>query len=84
MPDSINPNDTVRVKLTETGKRLIVADIDDINGRLRERGSICRIPVPRWDSDGWVSDQFHSLMSRFDGQWGLGGELPFTHMEKVQ
>ena len=69
---TINPNDTVRVKLTNTGKRLIVADIDDVNDRLRKRGSICRIRVPEWDSDGWVTEQFHCLMGRFDGHWGLG------------
>lgn len=80
---SINPNDTVRVRLTETGKRLIVADIDQINDSLRKRGSICRISVPKWDNDGWIAEQFHVLMARFGGHWSLGQELPFTEMEKA-
>ena len=83
MPNTINPNDTVRVKLTEAGKRLIVADIVDVNDRLRKRGSICRIPVPKWDGDGWITESFHTLMGRLDGHWGLGQELPFTELEKL-
>lgn len=81
---SINPNDTVRMKLTETGKRLIVADIDRANDTLRTRPSVtCRFSVPKWDSDGWVTGQLHILLSHFGDCWGLGSQMPFTEMEKV-
>ena len=82
--DSINPNDYVRVKLTEAGKRLIVKGIDAANDMLRARKQdTMRFSVPKWDEDGWIRGQFHSLMSYFGESWKLGNDAPFSEMEKA-
>lgn len=84
MTPSINPNDRVRVKLTETGKTLIVQQIDQLNLSLSKRPHVkWRAKVPEWDDDGWISGQFHVLMHYFDGCWSLGQELPFTELKKI-
>ena len=79
---SINPNDYVRIKLTEYGKRLIVEHIDQFNDDIRKRpGVLFRAKVPKWDDDGYLRDQFHTLMGYFGNCWGLGSHLPFTELE---
>lgn len=78
----MNPNDTVRIKLTETGKRMMVEATDALNDSIRKRGAIIwRAKVPEWDADGWTRGQFHTLMTYFDGAWSLGGQMPFTELE---
>ncbi len=82
---TINPNDFVRIKLTESGKRLIVEDIDRFNEDMRKHpGCLFRAKIPEWDQDGWLRDQFHSLMSHFGDCWRAGMQLPFTEMEKCE
>lgn len=80
---TINPNDTVRIKLTAFGKRLIVQRTDALNDSIRSRGPAVtyRATVPKWDSDGWLSGQFWDLMGNFDGAWSAGQELPFSELE---
>lgn len=82
---SINPNDRVRVRLTEAGKRLIVDHVDHMNEWLQKRGPKCtfRAKVPEWDSDGWINEQFHTLMGYFGDCWSLGSEMPFTEMKRI-
>jgi hypothetical protein len=81
---TINPNDYVRVRLTEAGKRLLVRSTDELNEWLKKRGPQCtyRAKVPEWDKDGWIRDQFHSIMGHFGDCWKLGSELPFTELEE--
>jgi hypothetical protein len=80
---SISPNDFVRVKLTEAGKQLLVRSTDELNECLKQRGPQCtfRARVPEWDRDGWLKDQFHSIMGHFGDCWRLGSQMPFIEME---
>ncbi len=86
MSKPINPNDRVRVKLTEHGKRLIVAHIDRLNDSVRKRrpDGTLRFKVPEWDTDGWLNEQFHSLMGMLGDCWSLGCELPFTELKSLE
>lgn len=83
---NINPNDFVRIKLTEEGKRLIVKHIDETNHWLQQRGPQCtfRAKVPEWDADGWLKGQFHDLMGMFDGCWRIGHDLPFSELKEFK
>lgn len=76
----MSPNDYVRVKLTEAGKRALVANDDLINGDMRERGLIHRFHT-KWDADGWIREQYWGIMAKLNWDWRVGGEMPFTEME---
>lgn len=79
----MNPNDTVRVKLTLHGKELIIAHINALNDKQKRGSGSTRYVVPPWDGSGWIEGQFHLLMSYFGDCWYAGAELPFTELEKV-
>ena len=79
----ISPNDTVRVKLTDTGKRLLVSECDRINDELRSHPRcLSRSRVQSWDADGWCTDQLHVFLSVLGPHFHMGAEMPFTHLEK--
>ena len=82
---TINHNDFVRVRLTDHGKRLLVAAADRINDDLRTRPLVIfRARVPDWDKDGWIRGQFHSIMGDLGECWGASNHLPFTELEKCE
>ena len=82
MSTSINPNDTVRIKLTAEGKRQIVAADDAFNEHMRKNHPLATYRAhSKWDNDGWIEGQFWTLMQHF--KWdGIGGFVPFTEMVK--
>lgn len=85
MTDSINPNDTVRVKLTEAGKRLLVEDVDQANDTLRKKDRcLFRVKVPEWDDDGWCRGHFHEFLRILGPHFKMGREMPFTELEKIK
>jgi hypothetical protein len=84
MSRPINPNDRVRVRLTEHGKRLIVKSVDEFNEHMRTTTSATfRQSVPQWDSDGYLNGQFHVIMGLLGDCWSGVGELPFTEMKSL-
>ena len=85
MPDSINPNDIVRVKLTETGKLLLVEDVDQANDNLRQKTHcLFRVKVPEWDGEGWCCGHFHEFLHILGPHFTMGREMPFTELEKIK
>ncbi len=83
---TINPNDFVRVRLTDHGKRLLVASVDRMNDELRKQSpnAVYRAKVPEWDRDGWIQTQFHSIMDDLGNCWFAGSQIPFTELEKCE
>lgn len=73
---SFNINDTVKVKLTEHGKKLLERDWNDFWG---SRGKLNEYPYkPKEpDADGYVRFQLWDLMYKLGKYCGLGCEPPF-------
>jgi hypothetical protein len=63
----MNPNDTVKIKPTDEGWRQIVKYVDEANDKLKMHPKVRhRMAVPVPDAEGYISDQFYSLMQYFD------------------
>jgi hypothetical protein len=78
------PNDNVKVKLTDHGKKLIVDYVDAFNERMKTDmpSATFRLSVPKWGIDGVWEAQFHTVMDYFDGCWKAGCKLPFEWVTK--
>ncbi len=79
---TINPNDYVRVRLTDRGRSLILAGVDEFNHEMKLRNIALRVSPPTEDADGWAREQFWSLMRALGDCWSGCGDLPFTELEK--
>jgi hypothetical protein len=73
---SFNINSTVKVKLTEYGKRLHKDFYEDFWG---SQGKLDKFPYtpPETDPDGYCEFPLWDLMEGFGDYCGLGRELPF-------
>lgn len=81
----MNPNDTVKIKPTESGWREIVAHVDAFNAHMQQShpNARYRMSVPSADVDGYITGQFWSLMQFFDWTKGAGAYCPFEDMQTV-
>jgi len=70
-----NINQTVRVKLTEHGRR-IHRQFRELNARLPLKGTFKYTP-PKEDEEGWSRWQLWELMERFGEHCGMCKTLPF-------
>lgn len=79
----MNPNDNVRIKPTDSGWQQIVRYVDTFNDNMRKTypRSKYRMSVPTPDDEGYISDQFWSLMMYFEWKNSCGMELPFVDMQ---
>lgn len=84
---SININDRVRLKPTETGWRMILKTIDDFNAGMSRRSPYVRFreQVPAVDDGGRITGQFWCLMRYFEhASWCAGAEPPFNDLEIIK
>lgn len=73
-----NPNDRVRVKLTEEGLAEYKRQADELNSFLLMRGGKGGFSTePKLDEDGYYRLSMHELMSRFGHMVSLGMTFPF-------
>lgn len=79
----MNPNDTVRIKPTESGWKSIVRYVDDFNENMRNLSPDARfrMRVPTPDASGYITGQFWCLMQYFDWQNPAGSDNPFYDMQ---
>lgn len=70
----LNINETVQVKLTFEGIRILKERHEDLRHRVP---SISEWRVPRTDKDGWSEFQLWSLMQIFGPHITMGGPNPF-------
>jgi hypothetical protein len=79
----MNPNDTVKIKPTEEGWRQIVKYVDEANEKLKMHPKLRhRMAVPVPDAEGYISNQFYSLMQYFDWNSVLSrGDILFHDMQ---
>ena len=69
-----NINDSVRVRLTDHGRAILLqAQLDNL-----ERGRpACLSALPTEDADGWSKWQLWDLMQTFGNWMGVGKKIPF-------
>lgn len=84
---TINLNQTVRVKLTDKGRRINEQIHHAFVAALKERNSKITLPAytpPVEDADGWSNWQLWDLMARFGWYIDLGSaEQPFEYTIEV-
>lgn len=71
---TINMNDTVKVKLTEHGKQILKENHDMF---WKDRAAPYEFKLPKEDENGYSSWQLWGLFQEFGHKIGLGFKLPF-------
>ena len=69
-----NINETVEVKLTDTGKAELLRQYKELKNTFPKLGEYT---PKKEDCNGWSKWQMHELMSRFGHLCNLGEKLPF-------
>jgi len=80
----VTTNDIVQLKPTEEGWKQIVRHVDQFNENIKSFLQVrFRMSVPVPDAEGYISDQFWSLMQLFDWTKCLAGGLVFFHDMRI-
>lgn len=76
---TINPNDFVKVKLTDVGKDIYYHQNDELNEAIRQRGGRpVEARMPKVDEEGYTSFQLHDLMTLYGPHIAGWKQLPFA------
>ena len=76
-----NVNDTVRVRLTDYGRRCLAENYHRLSVSF---GAPIHAPNPKPDADGWTEWQLWELMQEFGSHMSMGSPVPFeTTIELV-
>jgi hypothetical protein len=79
----MSPNDFVKIKPTERGWEMIIKYVDEFNDHIKANHPKAqfRLSVPKADQDGYIREQFWSLMGYFNWNKGIGQDLPFSDLK---
>lgn len=82
---NINPNDIVKVKLTESGRRVVLKrHHETCISLLDSTYTTVDLEPPEIDPDGWLTGSFWSIMSNFNDCWAMGLIPPFSELVKAE
>jgi len=74
-PTPFNINQSVRVKLTDHGKKLLLDDYLALMGHYGR--NVYEFHLPKEDMNGYVKYQLWDLMKTFGPHINIGTEMPF-------
>ena len=75
---NINLNETVKVKLNETGLKIYENRVKELNEILEKNNAKTKFPIyPKRDDKGYVNFQLWDLMSIFGKRIHIGCDAPF-------